>query len=123
MLVFIFGIVVPLIVVFVVLYSIGHRGRPSWRPRYRAVRTPIRLNKMREPLGPLSSVDLAALMLLCNLKKVIRRDDGYGTGSETLISTASAAMLKRRNFAVTGWSREMYPTKIGHAFVAGREVK
>ena len=41
---------------------------------------------MREPLGPLSSVDLAALVHLCNLKKVIRRDDGYGTGSETLIS-------------------------------------
>ncbi len=74
---------------------------------------------MREPLGPLSSVDLAALVHLCNLKKVIRRDDGYGTGSETLISRASAAMLKRRNLAVTGWSREMYPTKSGRAFVAG----
>jgi len=74
---------------------------------------------MREPPGPLSSVDLAALVHLCTLQKVIRRDDGYGTGSETLISRASAAMLKRRNLAVTGWSREMYPTKSGRAFVAG----
>ena len=73
---------------------------------------------MREPLEPLSSVDLAALVHLCNLKKVIRCDDGYGTGSETLISRASAAMLKRRNLAVTGWSREMYPTKSGRAFAA-----
>jgi hypothetical protein len=85
----------------------------------RAVRTPTRLKAMREPLGPLSSVDLAALVQLCNLKKVIQRNDGYGTGSETIISSASAAMLKRRNLAVTGWSREMYPTKSGHAFVAG----
>ena len=74
---------------------------------------------MREPLAPLSSVDLAALVQLCNLKKVIQRNDGYGTGSDTIISSASAAMLKRRNLAVTGWSREMYPTKSGHAFVAG----
>ena len=74
---------------------------------------------MREPLGPLSSVDLAALVQLCNLKKVIQRNDGYGTGSETLISSASAATLKRRNLAVTGWRRDMYPTKSGREFVAG----
>lgn len=60
-------------------------------------------------------------MCLCNLKKVIQRDDGYGTESETLISSASAVMLKKRHLAVTGWSREMYPTKSGHAFAA-REV-
>lgn len=46
---------------------------------------------MREPLGPLSAVDHAALVRLCNLKKVIRRDDGYGTESETLISSADQA--------------------------------
>ena len=63
---------------------------------------------MREPLGPLSAVDLAALVRLCNLKKVIQRDDGYGTESETLISRASAVMLKKRNLAVTGWSRESF---------------
>ena len=34
---------------------------------------------MRKRLGPLSAVDHAALVRLCNLKKVIRRDDGYGT--------------------------------------------
>ena len=73
---------------------------------------------MRKPLEPLSSVDLAALVQLCNLKKVIQRNDGYGRGSETVISRASAAMLKRRNFAVTGWSHEMYPTKSGCEFVA-----
>jgi hypothetical protein len=71
---------------------------------------------MREPLGPLSAVDHAALMRLCKVKKVIRRDDGYGTESETLISSASAVILKKRNLAVTGWSREMYPTQRGHAF-------
>ena len=73
---------------------------------------------MRERLGPLSAVDHAALVRLCDLKKVTRRNDGYGTGSETLISRASAAILKRRNLAVTGWSREMYPSKSGYAFVA-----
>ena len=71
---------------------------------------------MREPLGPLSAADHAALVRLCKIKKVIRRVDGYGTESETLISSASAVMLKKRNLAVTGWSREMYPTKRGHAF-------
>lgn len=75
---------------------------------------------MLERLGPLSAVDHAALVRLCTLKKVIRRDDGYGTESETLISRASAAMLKKRNLAVTGWSREMYPTKSGHAFAAAK---
>jgi hypothetical protein len=75
---------------------------------------------MRERLGPLSTIDHAALVRLCNLKKVIRRNDGYGTESETLISSASAAMLKRRNLAVTGWSHEMYPTKMGWAIVAGK---
>jgi hypothetical protein len=73
---------------------------------------------MRKPLGPLSAVDHAALVRLCNLKKVIRRDDGYGTESETLMSSASAVMLKKRNLAVTGWNREMYPTKSGHALAA-----
>ena len=73
---------------------------------------------MREPLGPLSAVDHAALVRLCNLKKFIRRDDGYGTESKTLMSSASAVMLKKRNLAVTGWSREMYPTKSGHALAA-----
>jgi hypothetical protein len=73
---------------------------------------------MREPLGPLSAVDHAALVRLCKLKRLIRRDDGYGTESETLISSASAVMLKKRNLAVTGWSREMYPSKSGYAFVA-----
>lgn len=73
---------------------------------------------MRERLGPLSTVDHAALVRLCNLKKVIRRNDGYGTESETFISSASAVMLKKRNLAVTGWSHEMYPSKSGYAFVA-----
>ena len=76
--------------------------------------------KMRKPLGPLSPVDHAALLRLCNLKKVIRRNDGYGTESETFISSASAIMLKKRNFAVTGWSHEMYPTKSGHALATGK---
>lgn len=76
---------------------------------------------MRKPLGPLSAVDHAALVRLCNLKKVIRRDDGYGTESETLMSSASAVMLKKRNLAVTGWSREMYPTKSGHALARAKE--
>ena len=57
---------------------------------------------MRKPLGPLSAVDHAALVRLCDLKKVIRRDDGYGTKSELSISSASAVMLKKRNLAVTG---------------------
>ena len=70
---------------------------------------------MRETLGPLSAVDHAALVRVCKVKKVIRRNDGYGTDSETLVSSASAAMLKKRNLAVTGWSREMYLTKRGHA--------
>jgi hypothetical protein len=76
--------------------------------------------KMRNSLGPLSADDHAALVRLCNLRKVIRRDDGYGTESETLISRASAVMLKKRNLAVTGWRREMYPTESGHAFAAGK---
>jgi hypothetical protein len=75
---------------------------------------------MRKRLGPLSAVDHAALVCLCNRKKVIQRDDGYGTESETLISSASAVMLKRRRLAVTGWSREMYPTKSGIAFAVGK---
>ena len=29
-------------------------------------------------------------------------------------------VLKKRHLAVTGWSREMYPTKSGHAFAAGK---
>jgi hypothetical protein len=73
---------------------------------------------MRKALGPLSAVDHAALVQLCDLKKFVRRDDGYGTASETLMSSASAVMLKKRNLAVTGWSHEMYPTKSGHAFAA-----
>jgi hypothetical protein len=73
---------------------------------------------MHKPLRPLSAIDHAALVRLCELKKVIQRDDGYGTESDTLISSASAVMLKKRNFAVTGWSHEMYPTKSGHAFAA-----
>ena len=73
---------------------------------------------MRKPLAALSAVDHAALVCLCNLKKVIRRDDGYGTDSKTLISSASAIMLKKRHLAVTGWNHEMYPSKTGHAFVA-----
>ena len=77
---------------------------------------------MRQPLGPLSAVDHAALVRLCNIKKVIRREDGYGTESETLISSASAVMLKKRHFAVTGWSREMYATKRGHALVQSNIV-
>jgi hypothetical protein len=71
---------------------------------------------MRQPLGPLSADDQAALVRLCNLKKVIRRNDGYGTESETLISSASAVVLKKRDLAVAGWRREMYPTRRGHAF-------
>jgi hypothetical protein len=73
---------------------------------------------MHKPLGPLSAVDHAALVRLCDLKKVMRRNDGYGTESETFISNASAVMLKKRNLAVTGWSHEMYPSKSGYAFVA-----
>ena len=49
---------------------------------------------------------------------LIQRGDGYGTESETFISRTSAVMLKKRNLAVTGWNREMYPTKSGHAFAA-----
>jgi hypothetical protein len=64
----------------------------------------------------------AALVRLCKVKKVIRRDDGYGTESETLISSASAVTLKKRNLAVTGWSREMYPTKRGHAFAQSNVI-
>ena len=75
---------------------------------------------MRKRLGPLSAVDHAALVRLCNLKKVIQRDDGYATESETFISRSSAIMLKRRNLAVTGWNREMYPTISGHAFAVGK---
>jgi len=71
---------------------------------------------MRVTLGPLSAVDQAALVRLCQVKKVIRRADGYGSETETLISSASAVMLKKRNLAVTGWRREMYPTERGHAF-------
>ena len=76
--------------------------------------------KMRKRLGALTAVDHAALVHLCKHKKVIQRDDGYGTASETFISRASAAMLKKRNLAVTGWNREMYPTKSGHAFAAAK---
>ena len=36
---------------------------------------------MRKRLGPLSAVDHDALVRLCSLKKVIQRDDGYGTAS------------------------------------------
>jgi hypothetical protein len=71
---------------------------------------------MREPLGPLSTADHAALVRLCKIKKVVRRHDGYGTASETLISSASAVILKKRDLAVAGWSREMFPTKRGYAF-------
>jgi hypothetical protein len=73
---------------------------------------------MRKRLGPLSAVDHAALVRLCTLKKVMRRNDGYGTEAETFISNASAVVLKKRNLAVTGWSHEMYPTQSGHAFAA-----
>jgi hypothetical protein len=68
---------------------------------------------MRKRLGPLTTLDHAALVLLCENKKFIRRDDGYGTEAATLMSTESAATLKKRDFAVTGWSHEMYPTKRG----------
>ena len=77
---------------------------------------------MAKRLGPLSAIDHAALVHLCNLKKAIRRSDGYGTESQTLISSASAATLKRRNLAVTGWSREMYPTKSGQMIVANKRI-
>ena len=76
---------------------------------------------MRGTLGPLSAVDHAALVRLCKVKKVIRRGDGYGTVTETLVSSASAAMLKKRNLAVTGWSREMYPTQRGHALAQTKQ--
>jgi hypothetical protein len=75
---------------------------------------------MRKRLGPLTAIDHAALVLLCEHKKFIHRDDGYGTRVDTLISTASAAMLKKRNLAVTGWSHEMYPTKSGQEFAKGK---
>ena len=75
---------------------------------------------MRKRLGPLTAVDHAALVLLCEHKKFIQRDDGYGTQVDTLISTESAVMLKKRNLAVTGWSHEMYPTKSGHEFAKGK---
>ena len=58
---------------------------------------------MRKRLGPLTAIDHAALVLLCEHKKLIHRDDGYGTQGNTLISTESAAMLKKRNLAVAGW--------------------
>jgi hypothetical protein len=73
---------------------------------------------MRKSLRPLSPVDHAALVRLCTVTRVIKRDDGYGTDSATLVSSASAVMLKRRNFAVAGWNREMYPTESGRAFAA-----
>jgi hypothetical protein len=76
--------------------------------------------KMRKRLGPLTADDHAALVRLCEHKKFIHRADGYGTESETLISTASAVTLKKREFAVTGWSREMYPTNSGHAIAAAK---
>jgi hypothetical protein len=75
---------------------------------------------IRKRLGPLTAVDHAALVLLCEHKKFIHRDDGYGTQDDTLISTESAAMLKKRNLAVTGWSHEMYPTKSGQEFAKGK---
>ncbi len=75
---------------------------------------------MRKRLGPLTAIDHAALVLLCEHKKFIHRDDGYGTRVDTLISTASAAVLKKRNLAVTGWSHEMYPTKSGQEFAKGK---
>src|SRR4051812_28505060 len=75
-----------------------------------------KLDEMRQPLRPLSAADEAALVRLCEVKKVIRRADGYGSETETLISSASAVVLKKRKLAVTGWSREMYPTQRGHAF-------
>jgi hypothetical protein len=73
----------------------------------------------RKRLGPLNAVDHAALVLLCEHRKFIHRGDGYGTQVDTLISTESAAMLKKRNLAVTGWSHEMYPTKSGQEFAKG----
>jgi hypothetical protein len=76
--------------------------------------------KMRKRLGPLSAVDHAALVRLCTHKKLIHRADGYGTESETLVSTASAITLKKREFAVAGWSGEMYPTNSGHAVAAAK---
>jgi len=81
--------------------------------------------EMRKRLGPLTAVDHAALVHLCEHKKFIHRNDGYGTESETVISTASANTLKKRELAVTGWSHEMYPTKSGHAFAgkAGTAVR
>ena len=53
-------------------------------------------------------------MRLCNLKKVIQRDGGYGTETETF-------MLKKRNLAVTGWSREMHPTIKRTCVCSGKE--
>ncbi len=76
--------------------------------------------RMRQRLGPLTVVDHAALVCLCKHKKLVHRGDGYGTKSETLISTASAVTLKKRDLAVTGWSFEMYPTIGGHATAAGK---
>jgi hypothetical protein len=74
----------------------------------------------RKRLGPLTAVDHAALVLLCEHKKFIHRDDGYGTQVDTLISTESAATLKKRNLAVAGWSHEMYPTRSGQEFAKGK---
>lgn len=75
---------------------------------------------MRKRLGPLTAIDHAALVLLCEHKKFIHRDDGYGTPVDTLISTESAAVLKKRNLAVAGWSHEMYPTRSGQEFAKGK---
>jgi hypothetical protein len=76
---------------------------------------------MRKHLGPLTPVNHAALVLLCDHKKFVRRNDGYGTHADTLISTESAVVLKKRDLAVTGWSHEMYPTKSGYEF-ANRQI-
>jgi hypothetical protein len=78
---------------------------------------------MHKRLGPLSTVDHAALVRLCSLRKLIQRGDGYGTESETLISSASAAVLKRPDLAVAGWRHEMYPTKSGHVFAVERVLR
>jgi hypothetical protein len=55
--------------------------------------------------------DREALKRLCDVGRMIRRNDGgYGTGAKTLITNAVAIRLKQRGLAVPGFNKDMFPS-------------
>lgn len=67
----------------------------------------------RRALPPLTANDRASLTRLVQHGKLIKRADGYGTKSETILSPETARDFKKRGLAVSGWHQDMYATPRG----------